>query len=71
MIKCFRCGEEYKSPTDNDDFRNLFSGFGNQGVKQAENIGSAYLARKQGWADENGIIWNCPKCLSGRSAVQP
>ncbi len=66
MIKCLTCGDEYKSPTDNDDFRNLFISFGNQGVKQAENIGSAYLARKQGWVDDAGVIWACPKCRNAR-----
>ncbi len=70
MIKCFKCGEEFKSPTDNDSFRQLFADFGSQGVKQAEKTGSVYLARKAGWADERGVVWACPGCLSGRGETK-
>lgn len=65
-IKCFKCGDVFKSPTDNDAFRRLFDGFGSGGVKQAETIGSAYLARKAGWADEGGVVWACPECLTAK-----
>ena len=63
-MKCFDCGKEYKSPTDNDDFRDLFSDFGAGGVAQAEALSGAYCADKDGWHQVAGGLWACPGCIA-------